>query len=254
MKNAIRTVIIDDEHHSVNILVNIIGNHIPELEIIGTAYSVIEGVEVIDKHKPELVLLDVELSDGIGFDVLEKVSFHEFEVIFVTAYNKYAKRAFDFAAIHYLLKPISVMDLQEATERLIKSTERTYKKSKLDLIVKNYNTPYERIALPDESGTRLVEISEIIRVESNGSYSIFHFINSKDQLMISKNLKRIENLLSEYGFVRIHNQHLINIKHIKKYKRRNTGVIIMKDDVKLTVSYTKKNALNSALENQTLFL
>ena len=238
MSKTIKSVLIDDEKNSLIILSKLLEKNCPEVEIIGTAQSVAEGVEVINNLKPELLFLDINMPDGDGFEVLEQIEDTALEVIFTTAYNKYAIRAFEFAALHYLLKPIEKRELKEAVGRY-KEIQEEDLTEKIKVLNNNLNKKADRLVLPTQSGLNIIELKNVIRCESSNNYTTF-FMNNNKKIVVSKSIKTYEELLAGNNFCRIHNQHLINLNYLKKYVRGRGGYVIMTNDSHVDVSEGKK--------------
>ncbi len=237
----LKIVIIDDEINGRNILRTFINNYIDDVEIIGEGESVKSGVEVIKKLNPDLVLLDIQMQDGTGFDLLEKIPEIFFKLIFVTSFDQFAIKAFKFSAVDYILKPVAPKALIEAIER-VKDTQKPNEiENKIDLLISNINN-LEKIALPSSDGIRFIKIENIVRCESDNNYTMFHLI-SKEKILVSKTLKEYETLLSGHNFCRVHKSHLINLKFITKYIPGEGGYVILEDGSHTDVSRRKKEGL-----------
>ena len=242
MKNILRTVIVDDEQDAVNFIESIANEYCPNIEIVGKAYSAIEGVEVISKLKPDLVFLDVEMPHGSGFDLLAGFPEKEFEVIFITAFNHYAIRAIKFSAVDYILKPININEFIEAVKRVEESRkEKKGGSMSFQTLFENLQTNIpSKLAIPTSSGMEYLNTRDIIRVEADRSYSWF-FMENGDKFLVSRNLKEYQELLSDRNFFRTHNSHLINLEHVKKYIRHEGGYIEMTDGSNVPISRGKKD-------------
>lgn len=242
MKNILRTVIVDDEQDAVSFIESIAKEYCPNIEIVGKAYSAIEGIEVITSEKPDLVFLDVEMPHGSGFDLLAGFPEKEFDVIFITAFNHYAIKAIKFSAVDYILKPINISEFIEAVKRV--EGARKEKKNRNF----NFNTLFEnlqsampsKLAIPTSTGMEYLNTKEIIRIEADRSYSWF-FMEGGQKFLVSRNLKEYQELLSDRNFFRTHNSHLINLEHVKKYIRHEGGYIEMTDGSTVPISRGKKD-------------
>ena len=235
----IKAVLVDDIPQALQLLRNDIENHCPEIEIIGEAKSVVEGAKVLRNLNPDVVFLDIELQDGTGFDILEILGDISFKIIFTTASDEHAIRAFRFSAIDYLLKPIDPSELKEAVKKLQQNTPNS--KERIDLlldVVKDKKGP-KRLALHTLEKIQVVEIAEIVRCESSGNYTTFYFSDGKN-LLVTKTLKEYDKMLNEHEFVRVHQSHLINAIHIREYIKTEGGYIVMKDGTRVPVSIRKK--------------
>jgi len=242
-------LIVDDEIQSRNIIKDEILSLRKGYTIIGEANGVQTAIEAIHLLKPDIVLLDIELADGTGFDVIEAIDNRDIKIIFITAYNQYAVQAFRVAAIDYLLKPINSKDLNEALERAL-----SIKDERLNIIKDTYkltNQPNKRVAFASSDGYSLHYIKDIIRCESDNNYCFIFFCNH-EKIMVSKTLKELEDLLTNHGFERVHQSHLINLACIKKYVIKNNGSLIMMDNSVIPVSQRKKARLLSIVHQYTV--
>ena len=239
-----RTLLVDDEEKSTKALRTLLGRYCPEVEIIGEAGSATRAVELIEMLKPELVFLDIMMPDGTGFDVLEKSRKTTFEVIFITAFEEHSLRAFRCAALHYLLKPLNYLDLQEAVKRFPKNGSAVNKEDRNMQIelAKNVfeQAASDRIVLPTVEGFSIVKINDIIRCEADSNYTKVIFANGKS-FLASRNLSHFEELLSGLSFARIHHKHLVNMTHLRRYIKGRGGYIEMNDGTQVEVSARKKD-------------
>jgi two-component system LytT family response regulator len=238
----IAAVIIDDENRSREMLQNLIAQYCSNVDVLTTADSVTSGIEAINKFSPDLLFLDIEMNKETGFDLLEQIKEINFEVIFTTAHENYALKAFKFCAIDYLLKPIAVEDLIQAVDKVEKKKSNSLFREKFDLFmhnVKKGNNEDQRLAVSTTEGLVFINVSDILRCEANGAYTYLH-LKDKTRLVVSKNLKEYEQLLSDHNFLRVHNSFIINMKEIKKYVRGDGGYVIMSDDTSVDISKRKK--------------
>jgi two-component system LytT family response regulator len=239
----IKAIIVDDEQHCINRLQSLLAEYCGDMvELKGSFQSVEDGIKAVKRIQPELVFLDVELKEQTGFDFLKELSDFDFEVIFTTAHDKYAVKAFKLSAIDYLLKPIDEDDLLKAIHKLKNKFSKADVSQKLDALFYNLKTVKSaamKICVPVTTGLVFLKVDEIIRCESNINYTTI-FTNDKQKLLVAKTLKEFEELLSGYGFFRIHNSHLINLKYIKSYKKGKGGSVIMEDGSEIEVSTRRK--------------
>lgn len=243
-----KTLIIEDEEQAISALMAEIQYHCPELEIVGIAQSVKDGAEKIRTLEPELVFLDIQLSDGLGFDLLQLVKDKQFHLIFTTAYSQYAIKAIKFSAIDYLLKPIDGNELREAVQRAIQSSQQDYKK-KLETFLQNQlNFGKKKIALPTSDGISIFELESIIRCSSEGNYTCVYFVGGK-KMLFAKTLKEFEEMLGQSGFERVHHSHIINLDHLTSYTNKDGGYVILSDKSTVPVSQRKKAQLLAILNN-----
>jgi two-component system LytT family response regulator len=250
MQRIIESVIIDDELAFINTLNIMIKEH-PEFKIIGTARSVKDGIELINAVKPDIVFLDIQLEDGLGFDVLKATSELDYIVIFVTAFDYYAVEAFRFSAIDYLLKPISSNNLMEALDKVNKRVDDISLKSRIDLLLNNFHTTekyHKKIVLKELDTQHVLSVDDIICCSAEGSYTKF-YIKNNVQIVVSKHLKEYERLLENYDFLRVHRSHLVNVNKIHRYEKKEGGVLILEDDIKVMVSVRNKDKITAILKD-----
>lgn len=239
-----RTVIIDDEQKGRLTIQNLIKRYAPQLEVVGEADCVDKAIELIDREKPDLVFLDIEMPDGTGFDVLTNVEYNGFHLIFCTAYDQYAVKAFRFSAIDYLLKPLDPDIFNIAVSKVCEQREE-HINSRIETLNANHSG-FKRLALSAAEGVTIVDVKDVIRCESSVNYTHF-IIADGSKVLVSKTLKDFDEMLSQHGFFRIHKSHLVNLNHIKKYIKGEGGWVIMVDDSKIEVSRRKKDALLKVL-------
>ncbi len=250
----ITALLIDDDQHLRQGMKSLLERHAPEMLIVGEAESVKTGIEAIEKIKPQVVFLDIHLTDGTGFDILEQVAKTNGKltshVVFITAHEQYALKAFKFSALDFLLKPVDPEDLKKSIVKIKEALEKNTSFEHIDLLLENIRKKvdhFKRIALSTAEGIHLFEISDIIRCESQDNYTQF-FIKNHKPLLISKTLKDYEELLSEHGFERIHQSHLINISYLKSYIKNDGGYVIMGDNAKLPIAQRKKERLQELIK------
>jgi len=242
MNRKLNALIVDDEPDAVNFICSIIREYCPRLEIIGTASSAKEGVNIILNKEPDLVFLDVEMPHGDGFDLLAHFPDKSFDVIFITAFNHYAIKAIKFSAVDYLLKPININELIESIDKVIhKRTSHSYQGANYSALFENLKSALpSKLAIPTSDGMEYLNTRDIIRIEADRSYSWF-FLPNKRKLLVSKNLKEYQELLTDCHFFRPHNSHLINLEHVKKYIRQDGGAIEMQDGSQVPISRTRRD-------------
>lgn len=235
----IRAIIIDDEQESRNTIRNILHKFCDSIEVVGEAANVSDGYDKIIRLKPELVFLDIQMPDGTGFDLLERLPNIGFRVVFVTAYDQYALKAIKFSALDYILKPVDPQLLIEAVSKL-KKPDQDIKTitHQISTLLRNKNG-FERITLPTFEGLRFINLKDIIRCEADNNYTHF-FLNSGEDILVTKTLKDYEESLSGLDFIRVHQSHLVNIKFIDRYVKGDGGSIIMADGSEVEVSRRRK--------------
>ena len=241
----IKAVIIDDEQHCTDRLAEMLQKYYQgTIELAATAASVETGREIIQKHEPDLVFLDVQINALTGFDLLDSYAGLNFSVIFTTAYEQYAIKAFKFNAIDYLLKPIDLDDLKRAIEKFVTDFKQKDFKAKFEMMYSNFKQigmREHKMAVPTLSGIEFIAVSSIIRCESDINYTTI-YKNDKTKLVVAKTLKEFEELLTDFNFFRIHNSHLINLAYIKAYHKGKGGYVELNDGSQIEVSTRKKEA------------
>ena len=243
MSKKLKTLIVDDEQDAVNFINSIIGEYCPSLEVVAKANNIVQGAAAINDKKPDLVFLDVEMPNGNGFDLLAQFPEKDFEVVFITAFNHYAIKAIKFSAVDYILKPINIHEFIEAVNRVVKkrSERPSQGNENLKILMENLRTsPPSRMAIPTADGMEYLNPRDIIRIEADRSYSWF-FLTGGRKILVSKHLKEFQELLSDRHFFRSHNSHLINLKYVKKYIRKEGGYIEMTDNTMIPVSRNRKD-------------
>jgi two-component system LytT family response regulator len=227
----------------------------PDMHILGEADSVATGTELLLQNQPQVVFLDIHLGDGSGFDLLEEVNKKgklNSQIVFITAHEQYAIKAFRFSALDFLLKPVDPDELEKVIGKIKNVLDKNDSVAHIDLLLENIRKKvdnFKRIALSNSDGIHLFEVSDIIRCESEDNYTKFYIKNNKP-VLISKTLKEYEDLLTEHGFERIHQSHLINLSYLKSYIKKDGGYVIMADNSNLPISQRKKERLQELLSKQ----
>lgn len=233
-------IIIDDEKHCIKTLSNLLETNFKEVNILATCGDSTKAYDLIKHHQPDFIFLDIEMPLLNGFDLLSKFDPLYFDVIFTTAYDSYAIKAIKYSALDYLLKPISKEDLVVAIEKL-KKKKLSISKAQLQMATAVHNKQLpETIALPSTDGLNFVSVNDIVYCLADGSYTRI-FMTDKSEILLSKTLGDVEEMLKDYHFFRIHHSSLINLKQVKKYIRGEGGEVIMSNGKNLIVSRTHKN-------------
>ena len=247
----IKTIIIDDEKNAVKALEVALKEFCPQTEIVGMAYSALDGIKEIQMKNPDLVFVDIEMPNMTGLELIEQFENRKFDVIFVTAYNQYAVKAFKVCAADYLLKPINIMELINAVKRIADRKEKSSEAIPLIQTEKLKIALSGKLSLPTANGSEYIVIKDIVRIEADGSYSKVYTIDKKMRL-VSKNLKSFEDSLEGESFFRTHKSHLINIEHIIKYSPvKDGGFIEMADGSEILVARSVKNILAELINKYT---
>lgn len=250
----IKAIIVDDEQHCINRLEEMLHNFCRQtVQLVGAFDTVEKAITGISELKPDLVFLDVQLHEKTGFDLLSQLPEINFEVIFVTAYDNYAIKAFKFSAVDYLLKPIDPDDLLQAINKLQRVMQQHELTDKFQTLLNNFktNNAARKITVPTSKGLVFLSIDDIIRCEASVNYTTI-YLKDKQQLMVAKTLKDFEDMLSDLQFFRIHNSHLINLNYIKTYHKGKGGYVTLADNISLEVSTRRKDLFLKKIEETVL--
>lgn len=238
----IRCILIDDENDSLEVMEWMLKTYCPQVKIEAVCNSAEKGIAAINRLRPDLIFLDIEMPNMNGFDMLEQFDELFFDIVFVTAYDQFAIRAFRYCALNYLLKPVGEDDLQE-TIRRIEKKKTIPSKEQMDTLMQNIRQgnkqTVSRIALTTSDGMLFVATQDIIFCTSDNNYTTVVMTGGK-KILISKTLKEIDETLAGPDFYRIHNSFLVNINHIKKFVRGDGGYVIMDEGTTVSISRSKK--------------
>lgn len=249
-----KIIIVDDEVHCTKVLENLITKIHPGYTITGIFTNPIAGLEFIQNNPPDLLFLDIEMPNLNGFALLDRLQPIDFDVIFTTAYDQYAIKAFQYSAINYLLKPITEKNIVMAISNWEKRRNKT-SPEQWRLFQNHYQNQAQtqsQIALPTGVGYQIVDIKTIVRCQSDSNYTNI-FCKDDNKVLISRTLKEIEGLLTDHGFIRVHQSHLINPQFVKGILKHDGGSLIMQDDSEIPVSRQKSKQINEILENMLRF-
>lgn len=254
--NKIKTILVDDEPRGLSSLQRLLQYNCPEVEVIGICQDAIEAKEKISQLHPQLVFLDIAMPRKTGFDLLKDLSPVNFEIIFVTAHEKFMLQAFRFSAVDYLLKPVEDDLLSEAVKRVAGRIDGKTNDSHLETLLQNIRNkegPQKmRLCIPSLKGYQVVNLSEIIYCEASGNYTNFHF-TGKPLICSSKIIHEYETLLEDCGFVRIHKSFLVNMQHVEEYQRGEGGQVVLSNGDVVEVSRRKKDLLMTRMKEYYKF-
>ena len=240
----IQSIIIDDEQHCIDALKADLSRHCGNVEICSSCLSGKEGILAIKKHKPQLIFLDVEMPWMNGFEMLEMLDHIDFCIIFTTAYDKFAAKAFRISAVDYLLKPVDAADLKaavlKAEEKILSSAGTVNIQNLLHNI--RQPAPHQKIALPNRDGYEFAQAHSILYCTAQGAYTKVIF-SDKHSMLISKTLGDIEEMLPSEIFIRIHHSTIVNINAVTHYSRTDGGYVVMNTNERLMVSKARKEVL-----------
>lgn len=245
----IKTVIIDDDSQIVNMLQGLLKENFQEIELCGHSDNVQDAVQLIKKQQADLVFLDIELTDGTGFQILQQLKPYKFKVIFITAFNDFALKAIKFSAIDYILKPVNHTEFLQGVEKAISEIENTQIEKQIQNFFDHYEkrTQSKKIVLRTADNLHFIDISEILYCKSDNSYTTF-FMRDNEKIMVSKNLKEYETMLTDFGFFRPHHSFLVNLHHVKKLDKHDGGFLILSNNKEIAVSTRRKAKLMQILE------
>lgn len=235
----INAIIVDDDVLNIEFLKSLILKYCPEINVIAEAETVDHAIECIIQKKPKLIFLDIEIHNKTGFDLLKSIDVSNVYVIMITAHKKYAIQAIKSAVTDYLLKPIQISELIEATNKVIKEINK-----KGDTETPSPITDF--LALPSKNDLKIKSVSEIIRLEAKNNYTKIVTI-SGEIYIISKTLKQYEEKLPKSTFIRVHKSHIINLNHVERYIRTKNGSLLMKDNTEVPISAQKKNEVSQKI-------
>jgi two-component system LytT family response regulator len=238
----IRSVIVDDEKPSREVLHNYLRDYCPDVEVVAAANSVKSAVKIIKKLEPELVFLDIELGDGKGFDLLESFENPGFRVIFITAYSEFAVKAFRFSAADYLLKPVKVDELKEAVEKVKNIYGKSISPDTFKILLKNLSdsgSSFSTLVVPHIKGFEVLRTADIIMCRADG-YCTNFYLTGERKVVSSKNLKQYEDLLSGDNFLRVHHSFIVNLTHVCSYTKQ--GEIILTDGNRASIGDAYKES------------
>jgi len=228
MNNPVRTIIIDDESKGRNVLKEMIARYCSGVEVVASASDGVSGIKAIKQFMPDCILLDIQMPRMDGFAMLDQLEDTPGEIIFVTAHNEYAIKAFKYAAFDYLLKPVDPKDLQEVFDRLRKRITNPGNNKRMHLlktIIHQPNTAPAKMTISSAEGITIITIAEIVYLQAEGPYTFF-YMSSGEKLTASVNLQKYEELLGDHLFFRTHHSYLVNLNHIRKYNKPDNNLLL----------------------------
>ncbi|HQQ13366.1 MAG TPA: LytTR family DNA-binding domain-containing protein [Bacteroidales bacterium] len=236
-----KVIIVEDEAHSRKTLSNFLHKYCPEIEITAQADTVNSAILSVNTTHPDLLFLDIDLPDGSGFDVLDSIVKPWPKIIFVTAYNQYAVKAFQISAIDYLLKPIDPQLLIKAVQKASSNEEPAGQMvQKMEVMRENrISGQLHKIAIPSQNGIQMIRIEDIVRFEADGNYTTI-FMRDKSKLVVTKKIKEFEMLLEGLHFYRLHQSHIVNLHFVERYIRGEGGTVVLEDGSQIEVARRRK--------------
>lgn len=243
MKQTIKAVILDDEIHCSKGLLIQLGQICPQVEVIETFNSPLKAIPFLQENAIDILFLDVEMPMLNGFDLLKQIGTPKFDVIFTTAYDQFAIKAFKISAFDYLLKPIEDDDLRDSIEKWEKEKNKQNNELKFqNLMAQLEPKNSKKLVLPTSEGMELINIEDIVCIDSESNYSRLYFQNNTF-LLVSRTLKEFEEILEDKGFMRVHHSHLINLNSIQKYIKADGGYVLLSNGRKVSISRARKEQI-----------
>ena len=241
-----RIALVDDEADARQLLRSMISSLCPDVEVCGEADSVESAYVLIRQTQPHVVLLDISLEDENGFDLLDKFPHPTFQVIFTTAHDEFALKAFRYHALDYLLKPINPVELAQAIDRVKQEVIPNFQAKISNLLESTRNKQLNKITLNSQEGMVFLRLDQIIRIESEGSYSTFYLLN-QERHVVSRPMREFEELLPKDLFFKLHQSHLINLAFVKKILREEGGYALMEEGCKVPIARRRKDEFLEAM-------
>jgi len=237
-----KVVLVDDEAHAISRLTRILSMKDRPYEIIRTCGSVEEAISALEETEPDLIFLDIALGNASGFDLLRRLPSIDFDIVFTTAHNQYAVEAFEFSALHYLLKPITEESLEKALSRFEDKVGQRQTDRRLDNLLYNlevHSAMDKKIAAPGVNGISFYKIGEILRLEADGNYTHIH-LNSGEKHLVTRRLKYYEELLDHRSFFRVHQTHLVHLSYVEKFVKGKQSYLLLSNGEKVPVATRKR--------------
>lgn len=241
--SQIRTILVDDDQANLGLMKIMLEENFPEIELIEMCHAPEDAIEAITNFRPDLVCIDIEMPGITGFELLERLRYHDFDVIFITAHDEYSLQAFKFSAVDYLIKPPKVEDIRHALDRIMQRRNSTVTLDQMRNLLRNLRLQLNekpRLALNTHEKVIFINLEDIVRCEANGVYTVFHLSDGRKQ-MVSKNIQKYEEVLVQHGFFRAHRSHIVNIDYVREFIKEGEGHLVMKDNSKVYVSRYRRD-------------
>ncbi|MDF1698019.1 MAG: LytTR family DNA-binding domain-containing protein [Saprospiraceae bacterium] len=236
----IRTLIINKHIDSNPLLLEIIQEYAPSIEVVSLARDNSQALDQIELHKPDLIFLDIDMDGYTTFELLESIKSPTFKIIFTAKNEKFALKAFKYGAIDYILHPFDPQDILSAIDRVKKTQFNEVIYNRLDYLIRqNHIGQNHKITIPTAEGINILSISDIQRIEADRSYC-FIYLAEGDRILVSKPLKEIESMLPDSIFFRVHSAYLINMNYVKRYKKEDGGYVILNDGSHIPIARRRK--------------
>ena len=244
-----KAIVIDDEQSNIDNLIALLNKYCPRVNILGAATDILEAEQLINTHKPDILFLDIQMGEQTSFDLLSSLAEKNFEVVFITAFDKYGIEAIKFAALDYLLKPVVIADLVLAVNKAEDKIATKEKNQQLQFLLNHIKSGEQfptKIALPQLHEIRYVPVNEIVRCEADNSYTFFH-LSGGERILISRSIKEYNELLKPLGFIRTHQSHLVNKLYVKSWLKEDGGCLFLSNGDKVPVSRPNRSFVQQAL-------
>lgn len=246
----LKAILIDDEKSALQSLQLDLSEYCPEIEVVATCKSAADGLRAISEHAPDLLFLDIEMPKMNGFELLQSLAEITFDVIFVTAYDQFAVRAFEFNAVDYLLKPILSSQLIQAVQKVLQRRKHEFPQTELEALVNNVQLhshhTINNIALPCSDGYEFIPVDQITHLQGESNYT-WVFVESKKKYLVAKTMKELSGMIRFPQFFRAHKSYIVNLNHVAKYIRGRGGYLVLRDGNQIPVSRSQKDALMRVL-------
>lgn len=242
-----QVVIVEDEQASRATLKNYLSSYCADLTVIAEAEHIIEGEQLIKLHQPDIVFLDIEMPFGNAFDLLEKFSDINFEVIFITAYSNYAIQAINMTSCSYLLKPLDIEELKQAVKRSVENIKSRSVINSAEVLLNNIkDNSNKKVVLPRMTGFDIIDLQDVVYCKSNDNLTEF-YLNDGRQHTVCKTLKFYEETFKDLGFYRCHKSYLINLSTVTSYQKGKTGEITLNGAINIPLSNTRKEGFMQSI-------
>ncbi|MDF1696049.1 MAG: LytTR family DNA-binding domain-containing protein [Saprospiraceae bacterium] len=242
----LRTIIIDDERSSLESLEFELTNYCDDVTVVAKYNDPLLAINEIHKHTPDLLFLDIEMPGLNGFEFLQKLDNRNFDVVFVTAYDQFAIRAFEFNAIGYIMKPVRKNKLIQAVNKVRSNRDHQFDNQKLSALIQNIHVQgagqLDRVALPTGEGYSLVKVDDITYLQAESNYT-WVFIADGSKYLVAKTLKDVTTLINRTQFFRAHKSYFVNLNHVQRYIRGQGGYLVMVSGEQIPVSRSQRNDL-----------
>lgn len=246
-----KAIIVDDERSNLENVSALLKKYCPRVNVVAVAMEIFEAEQLINQHQPDLLLLDIQLGEHTGFDLLSMLPVKEFEVVFITAFDRYGIEAVKFAALDYLLKPVVISDLVLAVNKAAEKMQMRERSQQLQFLlnhIRSGESAPSKIALPMLHEIRYISVDDIVRCKADNSYTFF-YLSSGECILISRSIKEYNDLLKPLGFLRAHQSHLVNKRYVKSWLKEDGGCLLLTSGEKIPVSRPNRSHIQQELSH-----